>query len=886
MRWLEKIRVQLEMLLHRRREVQRLDAELRFHLEQQIAENIAAGMTPEDARHAARRAFGNTTRLSEETRETWNWNRAGMVLQNMRISIRTLARTPGFAFISILVIAIGIGANVALFTVVRSVLLKPLPFKEPERLIRLYEHSVDDKFPYNMAAGGIFAEWKKQSHSFSDLAMVSTSGEYNLSGTGGQLPERVRAVDCSWDLFPTLGVEPALGRSFTPEDDKQSASATVILSWGLWKRRFGGDPAILNQTIHINAKPYTVIGIMPSWFAYPEQGVQLWTPIYHEELPADLQALDSHDYIAVGRLRPGVSESQARMEVSLIVQRIHEAHLDNPFISKGADSRPLLEDIVGDIKTPLYVLLGATGCVLLIACLNVANLLVARAAARRRELAIRAALGGSRRRLIGEHVTESFLLSAAGGVAGLMLARLVVQWLVSTRQDLSRVEAIQIDGVVIAFTIGLIFFCAVFAGLISSVSAATGDKILSALQESSRSHSAGPARVGLRKWLLSLEVGLTVVLLIGAGLLLKSYQRLRASDLGCVTNNVLTMQFGLPEAQYAQNAQRITFYESLLDRVRSLPGVQGAGLTRLVPGQGYGGDNGFGIPEHPPLAQGQLQYAIVRWADPGYFAALGIPLLRGQVFDADQRLDKANEVIISESFARQYFTNEDPIGKHLLTVGRRPFKIVGVVGDTRFVIATPARPTMYFPIYALLYPGVPTDATLAVRSSRDATALAMPIQQIVQQLDRELPVSNILTMDQIIGKSTLDSSFDATLLLAFAVLSLVLAAVGLFGVLSYIVAQRTAEIGIRIALGAQRERVLRLVLLDGLRPAFFGLALGVAASLGASHLIRSMLYGISPFDATVFVSVIVMLALVATAACLIPAWRASRLDPTVALRTE
>jgi len=511
---------------------------------------------------------------------------------------------------------------------------------------------------------------------------------------------------------------------------------------------------------------------------------------------------------------------------------------------------------------------------------------VARAAARRRELAIRAALGGSRRRLIGEQVTESFLLSAAGGVAGLMLARLVIQWLVSTRQDLSRVEAIQIDGVVIAFTIGLIFFCAVFAGLISSVSAATGDKILSALQESSRSHSAGPARVGLRKWLLSLEVGLTVVLLIGAGLLLKSYQRLRASDLGCVTNNVLTMQFGLPEAQYAQNAQRITFYESLLDRVRSLPGVQGAGLTMLVPGQGYGGDSGFLVAEHPPLQQGQLQYAIVRWADPGYFAALGIPLLHGQTFDADQRLDKANQVVISESFARQYFPGEDPIGKHLLAIGRRPFKIVGVVGDTRFVIAAPARPIMHFPIYALMHPGVPNDATLAVRSSRDATVLALPIQQIVQQLDRELPVSNILTMDQIIGKSTLDSSFDATLLLAFAVLSLVLAAVGLFGVLSYIVAQRTAEIGIRIALGAQREEVLGLVLLDGLRPALLGLALGVAASVGAARLIRSMLYEISPLDPAVFVSVIATLSLVAAAACLIPAWRASRLDPMAALRAE
>jgi predicted permease len=880
-RGLEKIRIRLQMLFHRRRESQRLDSELSFHLEQQIGENIAAGMSPDEARYAARRFFGNTMVLREEARDTWSWNRLELFLQNLRISIHTLARTPRFTFVSILVIAIGIGANVALFTVVRTVLMKPLPFKDPGRLMRLYEHSADDKFAYNEVAGGIFAEWKKQSHGFSDLAIVLTWPEYSLSGTHGQLPERLPAAFCSWNLFPMLGVEPALGRSFTMQDDQQSANASVILSWALWKRRFGGDPAVLNQTIHLDAKPYTVIGIMPSWFAYPEQSVQLWTPVYHEQFPDRWEQLDAHTFVAIGRLKPGVTAAEATTELSLIVRRLHDQHLDNPFISKAAHSRPLLEDIVGDIKTPLYVLLAATGCLLLIACLNVASLLVARGAARRRELAIRTALGGSRWRLLGEHLTESCILSGAGGAVGLVMAYAVIQWFVSTRQDMSRVEAIHMDGSVLAFAVGLIFLCALFAGMTSAFSVSS-DQVLPSLQESSRSHSIGPARVRLRKWLLSIEVGFTVVLLVGAGLLLKSYERLRSSALGCITNNVLKMNVSLPDARYGQPAQRLNFFETLLASVRSLPGVQAAGLVSLLPGQGYYGDNGFGIAEHPPLPTGQSQYAVVRWADPGYFAALGIPLLRGQTFDATQRLDRAIKVIISESFARLYFPNEDPLGKHLITLGQKSYEIIGVVGDTRFLVAKPPEPMMYFP----LYKGIEEGATLAVRGNGDATSFALPIQRLVQQLDPDLPVSDVQTMDQMIGKSTLDASFDAVLVLAFAVLSLVLAAVGLFGVLSYIVAQRTAEIGVRIALGAQRESVLRLVLLDGLRPAFFGLAFGITGSVAAAQLIRSMLYGTSPIDPAVFLTVMAILLLVAGLACLIPAWRASRLDPMQALRSE
>lgn len=881
MAWTRSFWLRLQAFFLRSRIPQRLDDEFQFHLDQQMVENIAAGMTPDEARHAAMRMFGNPGYLKEETRESWSWMWLENFLRDLRYAARVLARAPAFTIVAILVISLGIGATTSLFTVVHSVLLKPLPFKDPSRLIRLYEHEAQGNFPYNVVSGGVFGEWKKQSHGFSDLALVSGDGtEYGLSGTGGQLPEKVHASECTWNLFRILGVEPALGRSFAAADDQPSAAATTILSWGLWKRRFGGSPAILNQTIRLDMKSYTVIGVMPSWFAYPAQATQLWTPIYHEESAETIQALDDHEFIAVGRLSPNTTETQATEELSLIVRRLHNEHRDNPFVSDAANSRPLLEDMVGDIKPPLYVLLAATGCVLLIACLNIANLLVARSATRRRELAVRTALGGSRRRLLGAHFTETLLLSAVGGAAGVIFAHAVIQWFVATRQDMSRVEAIHVDGVVVAFTLGLIFLSALFAGVVSSLSV-SGDHIPSSLQESSRSHSAGPNRVRLRKWLLAVEVALTFVLLVGAGLLLKGYQRLRASNLGCTTNNVLTMRFNLPDAKYSQPLKRVDFFAGLLERVRALPGVEAAGLGRAVPGSGYWGDGGFLVAEHPPLPVGQAQYAITRWADPNYFAALGIPLLRGQTFDANQRLDKADEVIVSESFARQYFGDEDPLGKHLLKSGHG-HKIVGIVGDTRFLIAKPAQPIMYFP----MYDGIMTGGSLAVRSSYDVTSLALPIQQIVHQLDPELAVADVLTMDQMIGRSTLDASFNATLVLAFAVLSLLLAAVGLFGVLSYIVAQRTTEIGVRVALGAQRSEVLCLMLSDGMRPAAFGLILGLAGGVAASQLLRDLLYGVPPLDASVFAAVAILLLAVASIACLLPAWRASRLDPMQALRNE
>jgi putative ABC transport system permease protein len=867
------------MLLHRRQAGAELDEELRFHLEQQIAENVAAGMSEDEARYAALRSFGNPDLMREQTRAMWSWNGLESLWRDLRLGARTLLRAPGFTAIAVLVMALGIGANIALFTVVRGVLLRPLPFADPDRLVRLYEQTGKGDFSYNQSAGGIFEEWKKQSRSFSDLAMFQYS-QVGLSGSGGSLPENLSGARGTWDLFSTLGVKPELGRDFNAGDDSPSANGTVILSWSLWRRRFGGEKGILNQTIYLDAKPYTVIGVMPAWFAFPETDTQLWTSVYHDEAAKIVAGLDNHMFRTVGRLRPGKTAEQAATELSLITRRIHDAHRDKPFVSEGAHARPLLESMVGQIKKPLYVLLAATGCVLLIACLNVANLLVARAASRRREMAIRTALGGGWMRLLRERLIESLLLSTAGGAAGLALAYGAVAWLLHTRKDMSRVDSIHIDGMVTGFTVAVVVLCALLSGLISAFSA--GDKsILRALHEASRS-SSGNARARLRRVLLSIEVGLTVVLLVGAGLLLKSYGRLRSADMGCVTENVLTMRIGLPLARYNTPAVEAEFFDRLLERVRALPGVDAAGLVEAVPGQGYWEDSSFTIVEHPPLPQGVGTFALNRTADPGYFAAMGIPILRGRTFSNNQKVDQANEVIISQKFAHQYFPGEEPIGKHLHTYGKDNWVIVGVVGDTRFEIGEDPRPMKYFPIDS----GLQNFNTLVVRSSRDVEKVALPAQRIVQELDHDLPVSDVLTMDQLLGKSTTDQSFNTTLLVSFAVLSLSLSAVGLFGVLSYIVAQRTSEIGIRIALGAQRDQVLRLVMVDGLRPALVGLALGLGASAGLVRLMKSMLYQTKPLDPAVFAAVSAALLAVAAVACMIPAWRASRLDPIQALRVE
>jgi len=864
----------------RKRDVD-LERELRSDLELEEEEQREAGVSHEESRYAALRAFGNPILIREQTGAVWSWNWLESLARDLRFSLRALRRTPGFSVIAILVMALGIGANVALFTVVRGVLLKPLPFDDPDRLVMLYEAGFheNDTAGFNVVAGGIYGEWRKQNHSYSDLAL-SQEIRVGLSGSGGQLPEKLYSALFSWDMLRTLGVQPALGRDFTQADDSPAASGTVLLSWGLWKRRFGGDPAILNQTIFLDAQPYTVIGVMPAWFDFPDPSTQLWTPVYHDKPKDQMTSFSNHMFRVVGRLKPGVSAAQGMADLGIISQRIHNEHLNDPFVFRSAQSRPLLEHLVGEIKKPLFILLEATCCLLLIACLNVANLLVARAAARRKELAIRTALGGGWLRLVGERLMECLLLSASGGALGLLFAFAALQWLTRTRQDMSRVESIHVDAVVAAFTVGVVVICALFSGFIAAFSS-SDKRILGALHEASRSVSGGGARPTLRKVLLTLEVGLTVILLIGAGLLLKSYERLRSANMGCLTENVLTMHLGIPDARYPTAPQRANFYDTLLDRVRALPGVDAAGFATVVPGQGYQMDWTFTIVEHPPLPQGTGQFALSRWADPKYFNAIGIPILRGRTFDGGKRLDAANEVVISQSFASQYFPGEDPLGRHIRARGKDAV-IVGIVGDTRYEIGENPKPVQYYPLDA----GVETVGTLVIRSGLNLDQFALPVQRIVSDMDRDLPVSDVLTMNQLLGQSTLDQSFNAALLVGFATLSLVLAAVGLFGVMSYIAAQRTTEIGIRVALGAKREQVMRKMLLDGMRPAVFGLVAGLAASLEAGQLMRDLLYEIKPLDPAVYAVVAATLVAVAAFACIVPAWRASRLDPVQALRAE
>jgi putative ABC transport system permease protein len=810
------------------------------------------------------------------------------LLHDLRYALRQLRRSPGFTGMAILVIALCIGATTSLFTVVRSVLLRPFPFRDPDRLVMIYEHFRDpsinaQEFNYNPVAPADYFDWLSQTHGFEDMA-IWRNAQFNLTGERGELPEKIDARGGSWNLFPLLGVNAAIGRTFVESEDRPDGSA-AMLTWSSFERRFGGNASIVGSQIHLDGKPYTIVGVLPKWFTYPDAKVQVWVP-YAAGMPPEI--LKHHDYHfsrVVARLRAHVSLDSALSQVEAVQYHLHMRNLHSP-VAEDAVSKSLLDDVANNVKEPLIILLCAGACMLLIGCLNVANLMVARSAARQKEIAIRSALGARRTTLIREQLVESVLISIAGGVMGMLVSLSATKWLIGTWHNLPTAQSIHADGVVLAFACGLVIATALLAGLLPAI-ASTRKVAMATLQASSRSTAGSQSRTALRKTLLTVEIGTTVVLLIGAGLLLKSFWRLRSTDVGCVTGNVLTMSYSLPAQNYDSPEKMNAFNETLLARVRSMPGVLGAALGSKVPGAGYGGDDIFTIPEHPPIPPGGLlPDGMNRRADPGYFSALQIPLLSGRFFTSQDRAGRPKTIIISRQLAQQYFPGEDPLGKHMHipAVGNADYEVIGVVGDTLWQVGKPGKPTMYFPV---LGDNNDVGLTLAVRTNSDPLAIAIPIQKLIGELDPQLPVSDVFTLQQVIERSLGNASLSASLVLAFAVLSLMLASVGLYGVLSYLTTQRTGEIGIRIALGAQRNSVLNLMLADGLRPAFFGLALGLAVSAAVVRLLdNTILYETHPFDPAVFGSVACTLLLVAALACLAPAWRASRLDPMQALRIE
>ncbi|HET6218833.1 MAG TPA: ABC transporter permease [Acidobacteriaceae bacterium] len=865
-----------------------LERELQSDLELEEEEQRECGLSPEQSRRAALRAFGNPTLIREHTRAVWSWNALENLLRDLRISVRTLFRSPGFSIIAVLVMALCIGAATSLFTVVRSVLLRPLPFRDPDRLVMIYEHfrypSMNaQQFNYNAVAPADYYDWRAQTHGFEDMAAWHWA-QFNLTGERGELPELVSAGGGSWNLFPLLGVHAVIGRSFAESEDRPDGNA-VMLTWNLFERRFGGDPSMVGRQIHLDGKPYTVVGVLPKWFTYPDAKMQVWVPYASGLPPVVLQHHDFHFSRVVARLRPAVSLASALSQVEALQYRLHLQNLNAP-VAEDVASKTLIQDLAQNVKRPLIILLSTVACMLLIGCLNVANLMVARSAARQKEIAIRSGLGAQRMTLIREQLVESLLVSTAGGVAGVLLSLAATKWLVSRWRDIPSAQSIHVDGVVLAFACGLVVAAALLAGLLPAI-LSTGKGATAALQASSRTVAGSQSRTALRKTLLTVEIAATVVLLIAAGLLLKSFWRLRTTDVGCTTDNVLTMSYSLPAKKYDSPEKVNAFNETLLERVRALPGVRAVALGSMVPGAGPGENDAFDIPEHPPSAPGaSLSDALYRTADPGYFSALQIPLMQGRFFNSGDRIGHPKTMIISQQLAQQYFPGENPLGKHIRIVARgdADYEIVGVVADTLYQVGQPGKAAMYVPV--LNGESDPGGFTLAVRTASDPLAYSVPVQKKIAQLDPELPVSDVLTLQQIVERSLGNASLSAALVLAFAVLSLMLASVGLYGVLSYLTTQRTGEIGVRLALGAQREQVVRLILGDGLRTALYGLVLGFAAGAGAVRLIRSMLYETRPLDPAIFAAVAVTLLVVAALACLVPAWSASRIDPMQALRGE
>jgi putative ABC transport system permease protein len=665
---------------------------------------------------------------------------------------------------------------------------------------------------------------------------------------------------------------------FTAQEDVLEGPLVAVLSDALWRRRFAADPNIVGSNIRLDGENYSVIGIMPPDFAYPDAGTQVWVSLWRQLSKQAQHSRGNHRLNILARLKPGVTVAQARTELDGIAKRIYQTSLNTGEVTgKGANVTTLAEQTVARVKPMLVMLSGAVACVLLIACVNVTNLLLTRALARRREIAIRAALGATRGQLLRQFLTESLLLAGCGAALGIALAMWTTVALVRRAGDIPRIEHAGVNSEVLWFTIAIAFLTGVAVGLAPALSSSRAD-LAGTMQEGGRSATIGKRTSWLRDSLVAVEVALSLVLLIGCGLLLKSFVKLRGVDAGYSAEHVLTLRVALPASKYATDAQRVVFFETLLERTRALPGVESAGMVTVVPLAGHWSDETFTIAGHPPLAPGQFLDALTRTADPDYFRTLGVPLKKGRFFTRADRLEQGNKAIVSEAFVQKFMPGEDPIGQHINLGG--PREIVGVVGDVRKLQAIDPQPTMYYPLLR----GGASSTTLVIRTAVAPEFLAIPAQKELGRIDPDLPAIDVRTMDQIAEGGTTQRRFGLTLLSLFAGLAVVLASIGLYGVLAYSIEQRTTEMGIRIALGASAGKLARMVLWQGLKPAGIGIAIGLVGGAAATRLLETLLFDVKPADPQVLAAVVVLLLLISAMACFVPAWRSTRIDPVVALR--
>src|SRR5216683_1381604 len=858
----------------RKRMMEDLVRDIRDHIERETEDNIARGMTPEEARYAAFRKFGNVTRMKEETREVWSLVWLEQLLQDIRLGFRMLRKSPGFTAVAILTLALGIGANTAIFSVINGVLLSPLPYKNPKQLVVMKEN---DSLPNVM-------DIQRQVRAFSQGGGINVE---RMDYTGGTEPVQVRVGLINAGFLETLGVEPMLGRIISPGEDVQGGPRLAMVSNYFWQNYLGSDPHAVGNTIHLGGKSYTVIGVMPASFAPPAEHADVFVSLWvgSPGAAADRGVHFMHTY---WRLKAGVTLAQAQTDMAAIDRRLAEQY---PAEEKERKRQlvSLHEWLVGDVRSALLVLFGAVGLMLLIACANFASLLMVRAFAGRQELVIRAALGAGRGRLIRKALTESVLLSVLGGAAGLLFAQWGTSMLLALKPEkLARLSGIHMDTRVLLFVLVVSVLTGIVFGMAPVWIAARAD-VAEALKESGRSTTASTMGHSIREILVTSELAVALVLLVGAGLLIKGFSRLRSMNPGFNSANVMTMYLQLPTTRYGEIPKQTQFRRELLTRLNFLPGVQAAMVTDIPLGGNYV-DHRFVIDGRPPVAVGGEPEVQTLSVMGNYFHVMQIPLRAGREFTPLDREGQPLVAIVNEEMVREFFPHEDPIGVRIRWAGDtglpRWMTVIGVVGDVKHSgLNQPTDPAVYTP-FSQSDEAWRRFMTLAIRARDASPGLVEEVKREMWRLDGQIPVGDVHAMEELIAVSLAQQRFNMLLLGLFAALALILAAVGIYGAMAYAANQRTHEIGIRTALGAQRRDVLRLVMRDGARIALFGIVSGIGGALPLTHLMASLLFEVKPTDPATFAGVAILLAFVVLAACYIPARRAMRVDPMVALRYE